>query len=102
MSYISAAIKREAVKMSALRSLYEKQLASLPKGSIRVKERNGKQYFYLSYRHGQKVVTDYVGNDESKLASLKEQLDHRKHIETVIKGLDTELRLMNKALEVIK
>jgi len=102
MSYISTTIKRETSKMSILLDLYMEQLAMLPKGSIRTKERGGKQYFYLSYRDGSRVVTDYIGNDQTKLAALKEQLEQRKHIETVIKGLNKELHFANKVLEGIR
>jgi hypothetical protein len=102
MSYIATTIEREAVQMSALLGLYEEQLAVLPKGSLRVKERNGKNYFYLSYRKEGKVVTDYVGNDEAALNSLKEQLERCQNIERMLKAIRRELRLMNKALEVAK
>jgi hypothetical protein len=102
MSYIAATIEREAEKMSALLALYEKQLDALPKGSLRVKERNGKSYFYLSYRKYGKVVTDYIGNNESTLSSLKGQLERRKDIERLIKAIKRELQLMNKAMEAAK
>jgi len=102
MSYIAAMIEREAEKMSALLGLYEKQLGALPKGSLRVKERGGKSYFYLSYRKDGKVVTDYVGNDETTLNSLKEQLERRQGIGRLCKAIKRELRLMNKAMEATK
>jgi len=102
MSYITATIEREAEKMSALLGLYEKQLGALPKGSLHAKERNGKNYFYLSYRKDGKVVTDYVGNDETALNSLKEQLERRENIERLRKAIKHELRLMNKAKEAAK
>jgi len=50
MSYFAATTLREAKRMTALHDSYEKQLESLPKGSLRVKERNGRKYFYLAYR----------------------------------------------------
>ena len=102
MSYITATIEREIEKMSALLGLYEKQLDALPKGSLRIKERNSKCYYYLSYRKDGKVVSDYVGNDETALGGLKEQLDRRRDIERLRKAIKHELRLMNKAVEVAK
>lgn len=102
MSYISSTIERETQKMSALLGLYEKQLAVLPKGSLRTKGRNGKSYYYLSYRKGSKVVTDYIGNDEAILNDLKEQLERRQDIERLYKAIKCELRLMNKAMEAAK
>ena len=49
MSYFVNTTLREAKRMTALQETYEKQLADLPKGSIRVKERNEKKYYYLAY-----------------------------------------------------
>lgn len=88
--------------MSALRDSYEKQLSSLPRGLLQVKERNGKKYFYLSYRLDGKVVSKYVGNDESIVVDLKERLNRRKNIENLLKRIKNELRLMNRALEVVR
>ena len=102
MSYIAATIERETEKMTVLLGLYEKLLEALPKGSLRVKERGGKSYYYLSYRKEGKVVTDYIGNDETTLNSLKEQLKRRQGIERLRKAIKHELRLMNKAMEVVR
>ena len=102
ISYFAATTLREAKRMSALRESYEKQIASLPKGSLQVKERNGRKYFYLAYRRDGKVVSEYVGNDESVVADLKEQLERRKNIENLLKSIKNELRLMNRALEVAR
>lgn len=102
MSYISVMLGREAEKMSALREVYEKQLDALPKGSLRVRERGNKKYFYLSYRKDGKVVSDYIGSDESLVSELIEQLERRKNIEDLLKSIKNELRLMNRALEVAK
>jgi hypothetical protein len=49
-----------------------------------------------------KVISEYVGNDEAALADLKEQLERRKSIETLLKSTKNELRLMNKALEAAR
>ena len=102
MSYIATTIEREAEKMSALLGLYEKQLDTLPKGSLRAKERNGKSYYYLSYRKNGKVITDYIGNNENTLNGLKEQPERRHNIERLRKAIKHELRLMNKAMEAAK
>ena len=88
--------------MTALLNSYEKQLETLPKGSLHKKERNGKRYYYLAYRKKGKVVSDYIGNDESVIASLKEQLKRRKDVEALIKNIKKDLALMNKVLEGAK
>jgi len=85
-----------------LRKSYEKQLVDLPKGSLRSKERNGKNYYYLSYRRNSKVISDYIGNDENAINELKEQLKRRKGIENLLREIRKELTLMNKVLEAAK
>lgn len=102
MSYFAMTTMREVKRMSALYKLYEKQLESLPKGSLQAKERNGRKYFYLAYRCDGKVVSEYVGNDESAVADLKEQLERRKSVENLLKSIKNEMRLMNRALEVVR
>ncbi len=102
MGYFAATTLREAKKLSVLRDSYEKQLAALPKGSLRTKEQNGRKYFYLAYRKNGKVVNEYIGNDESVVADLQEQIERRKGIESLVKAIKKELALMNKVLEAAK
>ena len=102
MSFFSLMTKREVTRMTALKQNYEEQLASLPKGTIRKKERNGRNYFYLAYRAEGKVVSEYIGNDESALDVLRERLERRKNIEALLKSIKNELRLMNRALEAAR
>jgi len=102
MSYFLMMTKREVMRMTALKQNYEDQLSSLPKGTIRKKERNGRIYFYLAYRADGKVVSKYIGNDESALDDLRERLERRKNIEALLKSIKSELRLMSRALEVAR
>ena len=37
----------------------ERELNSLPKGSIRTRKINSHKYYYLNYRDGDKVRSDY-------------------------------------------
>ena len=102
MSYFEITTMREVKRMTALQQNYVKQLESLPKGTIREKKRNGRKYFYLAYRAEGKVVSEYIGNDESTLNNLRERLERRKNIEVLLKVIKNELRLMNRALEVAR
>ena len=102
MSYFATMTLREAKRMTALSETYEKQLANLPRGSLQTKERNGNKYYYLSYRLGEKIISKYLGNDESALGILKEQLERRKGVESLLKNIKKELALMNKVLEATK
>jgi len=100
MSFFVTTTMREAKRMTALCEAYEKQLQTLPKGSLCEKERNGRKYFYLAYRYEGKVVSEYVGRNETVVAGIREQLERRKDVEAIIKIIKKELALMNKVLEV--
>jgi hypothetical protein len=102
MSYFSIMTAREIRRMTVLQQNYEKQLEGLPKGAIREKERNGRKYFYLAYRVEGKVVSKYVGNDESTIDHLRERLERRRNIEDLLKVIKREVRLMNRAMEVAR
>ena len=102
MSYISYTIEREVAMMIILRDTYKKELENLPKGSVQVRERNGKRYYYLRYRDGKHIIAVYIGNTEEHYAKALEGIEKRKHIESMIKALDKELRMINKVLEGMK
>jgi len=102
MSYFVNTILLEINRMSALRDVYENQLTNLPKGSVQIKDRNGKIYYYLVYRNNGRVISEYAGNDEAVIAELKEQLERRKCISNLLKRINSELSLMNKAMETVR
>jgi hypothetical protein len=91
-------IAQEEKRLKLLKESYEEQLLSLPKGTIRVRQKGKNTYYYLSYRNGKKVATDYIGKDENDIIRIKEQLEKRRHIEDMLKELSRELGLMKKVL----
>lgn len=100
MSLISALIKKESIRNQKMISEYEKELESLPKGSIKTKVIGNNCYYYLNYRDGKKVVSKYIGKDENNIEFIKDQLAKRHHIELMIKHLKSE-QLQIKKLEAI-
>ena len=102
MSYFAATTIKEIKRMEALCNAYERQLSELPKGSLQVKKRKGKQYYYLTYRKDDKIISKYEGKDESAIAELMEKIKRRKGIEKLIKSIKKEIAIMNKALEAAK
>jgi len=98
MRLVSSLIAQEEKRMNVLKESYEEQLLTLPKGTLRVRQKGKNTYYYLSYRSGKKVTTDYIGKDENNILRIKEQLEKRRHIEEMLKELNKELRLMKKVL----
>ena len=99
MGYVLKLVFDEAKRISTLKESYERQLSSLPKGTLRIRRRGNQEYFYLSYRGGDKVVTAYIGKDGDKINALKESLEKRKHVEDMLQQINRELNIANKILE---
>lgn len=77
-------------------SEYCRELEILPKGSIKTKKIKNRSYYYLVYRDDNRVITKYLGKDESSLAHVKEQLTRRKQVEEIIKKLKEEKAQIKK------
>ena len=65
-------------------------LKTLPaKGSVRKKKIGSGHYYYLGYREGDEVKTDYLGKAEP--LELKKQIEQRRWIHKQIKRIDIAL-----------
>ncbi len=101
MSFIKSTLETEEQKLRKLMGSYEELLLSLPKGSLTAKRRGENVYFYLSYRQDAKVISKYIGRDETKIDETKQKLARRMHTENMIKALQKELMLINKLKESV-
>ena len=73
------------------------RLALLPKGRIKSKAKGSEVYYYLQYRKGKAVKTDYVGKEVA--ASLRDKLAERERLETELRRVREGLRLLRKKRE---
>ena len=96
---IETVLKKERQRNEILLSMYEEELSKLPKGKIIPKVQNGRTYYYLRFRTGEKICTLYFGKDKNALAETEEKLDRRKVVEKLIKELKAENKKIAK-LEV--
>ena len=97
MNLILSIVLEEKQRIEYMLQKYAASLAGLPKGTISEKTINEKTYYYLKYRDGKRVVTRYVNKQE--INTLRQQIDRRKHIETMIKSLQKEKALADRILE---
>lgn len=97
MNLILSTVLEEKQRIEYMLQKYAASLAELPKGTISEKKINEKTYYYLKYRDGKKVISKYVGKHE--IDTLRQQIDHRKHIETMIKSLQEEKAIADRILE---
>ena len=76
---------------------YKEEHERLPKGSISEKIVGDKTYYYLKYREGKRVVSQYIS--KTHIEELRMQIEKRKHIEAMMASLQEELVIANKVLE---
>ena len=57
----------------------------------------GKVYYYLKYRDGKKVISQYVSKKE--IDNVRGLVEKRRHIEAMIKSLYDEKAIADKVLE---
>ena len=95
MTILSSLIEKEEERNRKMIDAYQEELDRLPRGSITVKTISGKRYYYLSYRSDGKVVSKYLGKEEA-LGAIKDRLDRRAQIESILKSLREEQAKIKK------
>ena len=66
----------------------KRRIEELPKGSLVVKTRNGRDYLYLKYREGTKTVTDYIGVYSAETyADYLGKIEERRKLERELRAI---------------
>ena len=80
--------------------MYEAEKRTLPKGYIRKKTINEKEYTYLQYREGDKVRSVYI--DKKAAEETEKKIAERKRIENKIHELQQRKKILEKKLGIRK
>jgi len=96
---IEDALREEKDRNSKIRELYMQEIASLPRGSLTIKKVGSKQYCYLRFREGDKVRLQYAGKAEDVENILREQIDRRRELESLLKELNSDMKLIEKVVK---
>ena len=88
---------QEKERIDRMLAKYQEELEMLPKGTISEKKVKQSTYFYLKYREGKKVISRYI--PQKDVEAVREQVEKRRHIETMIRSLREECAIAEKALE---
>ena len=94
---ILSTILQEKERIDRMLTKYQEELEMLPKGTISEKKVKQSTYFYLKYREGKKVISRYI--PQKDVDAVREQVEKRRHIETMIRSLQEERAIAEKALE---
>lgn len=94
MGLLASTVSREIGRIEYMIGKYDQIRSALPKGTICKKRIGNKDYFYLKYRDGDRVVSDYIHMED--LENLTELVEHRKHVDLMIRSLKAELKTAQK------
>lgn len=97
MNLILRTILQEKERIDRMLAKYQEELGTLPKGTISEKKVKQSTYYYLKYREGKKVISRYI--PQKDVEAVREQVEKRRHIETMIRSLQKERAIAEKALE---
>lgn len=97
MNMILSTITKEKARIEYMIAKYCEEYEGLPKGTISEKQVGEKTYYYLKYRTGKKVISQYISKES--IDEIREQIERRKHIEAMLKSLREELSIANRVLE---
>ncbi len=97
LNLILSTILQEKERIDRMLAKYQEELGMLPKGTISEKKVRQSTYFYLKYREGKKVISRYILKKD--VEAVREQVEKHRHIETMIRSLQEERAIAEKALE---
>lgn len=98
--FIDTILEKEKQRNENMRLAYEKRILDLPRGSLVIRELNGRKYCYLRYRDGKKVVQKYAGTAEQE-EGIREKIAERKHLSQLLTMLEEENKRILK-MEAVK
>ncbi|MFR1477287.1 MAG: hypothetical protein ACLSB9_17190 [Hydrogeniiclostridium mannosilyticum] len=97
MNLMITTILEEKERVDRMLEKYQDELEKLPKGTLSEKKVRRSTYFYLKYRDGKKVISRYI--PQKDVEAVREQMEKRRHIETMIRSLQEERVIAERALE---
>ena len=97
MGVLSGSVSKDSKRIEYMIRKYREIKSSLPKGTICPKKMGNQTYYYLKYRDGDRIVSDYIHKED--LENLTELIEHRKHAELMIRTLKDELAVARKLLK---
>jgi len=92
-------LQEEKQRNLEMQEAYKKEIAALRKGSISIKTVSGTDYYYLKYREGDKVKNDYIGRDEKLVEEIRDEIEKRKYLQSVLKRLQIEYQQICKIVK---
>ena len=67
------------------------------KGNLRKKTINGREYYYLQYREGDKVISKYIKKGE--LNELAAKIERRRSLKKSLREIDAEMKKIERSIK---
>lgn len=96
MSVLEDILEEEYARSVKLLERMNAEFELLPKGSIRVRRLKGHEYYYLNYRDGDKVKSEYV--PAAKVNELRLKVERRRAFADAIKEQEYSQKQILRAL----
>ena len=100
MNMLKEMLREERQRNHDMQKVYRDEIERLPRGSVVIKRSGKKDYCYLQYREGNKVVSRYVGHADKHANQLRLQVADRREYERLLRRLRQEERYLEKALRL--
>lgn len=97
MSAVDELIQKETERLKRIRAAKLRDFDMLPKGSIRKKRINGREYRYLQWRDGKHIRCKYIPADE--LEAVSNRINHRNSLKCEIAAIDADLMKLQKMIK---
>lgn len=97
--FIDAILEKEKQRNENMRLAYKKRIMDLPRGSLVIREFNGRRYCYLRYRDGKNVIQKYAGTIKQE-AIIRAKIEERKHLTELLAMLEEENERILKMEEI--
>ena len=96
MSVLEDVLSEEYARSLRFSRLMEKELTTLPKGSVRVRTIRGREYYYLNHREGDRVKSDYI--PASEVEEVRAKVDRRRELKAALKEQERSRKQIERAL----
>lgn len=96
MSILMEVLAEELERLDRQQAAYEASLLELPRGYISKKKIQGKEYCYLQYKEGGKVVSKYIS--AANLPAVEAQVNQRKQLEASLRRVKQDQKKLRKVL----
>lgn len=94
MAILKGILKDSLEYYQDLESRLRARLKELPRGSVLKRRIGSRDYFYLNYRDGDRVVSRYLGRAEPK--QIEKEIKERRLIKQQLQEVEASLRMLGR------